>query len=170
ALSVADAERLNASGHIAGYLFIEGGAPIASDLALLRTFYRLGVRGMTLTWSNNLAWAGSSTDKEDAKAGLSDFGREVVQEMNRLGMVVDISHVSDQTFYDTLEITTDPVVVSHSSCRALADHPRNVTDDMLRALAKNGGVIGINALPSFLDTEWDAAWEKASNENAVAVE
>lgn len=160
ARTVAEAEEIVASGRIAVWLWLEGGAPIADDLAILRTFHRMGVRGMTLTWSNNLLWAGSSTDKDNNQMGLTDFGREVVREMNRIGMVIDISHVSEATFFETLELTTDPVIASHSGCRALADHPRNLTDDQLRALAKNGGVVGIVALPDFLSVEWSKAWEE----------
>ena len=159
ARTVAEAQKIKDSGRIACWLWIEGGAPIDNDLALLRAFYRAGVRGMTLTWSDNLDWAGSSTDKQNPNMGLTDFGRDVVREMNRLGMIVDLSHVSEQTFYDALEVTTDPVIASHSGCRALCDHPRDLTDDQLRALAKNGGVIGIVALPEYLQDNWAAAWE-----------
>ncbi|MEQ8818712.1 MAG: dipeptidase [Sumerlaeia bacterium] len=161
ATTMAEADAITDSGRVAVWLWLEGGAPIADDLALLRTFYRLGVRGMTLTWMNNLLWAGAATDKDDPDMGLTELGREVVAEMNRLGMVVDVSHVSEATFYDALELSTDPVVASHSCCRALADHPRNLSDDQLRALAKNGGVIGIAAMPSYLSTDFDAAWEEA---------
>jgi len=161
ALSVADADRINESGRIAMWLWLEGGAPIADDLALLRTFHRAGIRGMTLTWMNNLLWAGSSTDGADSTMGLTDFGKDVVREMNRLGMIVDVSHVSEKTFYDAIEISTDPVLASHSSCKALCAHPRNLTDDQLRALAAKGGVVGINALPSYLSDDWDKGWEEA---------
>ncbi|MCC7391477.1 dipeptidase [Candidatus Sumerlaeota bacterium] len=157
ALTAKDAERIRKDGKIAVYLWIEGAGPINDDLALLRTFHRLGVRGMTLTWTSNLSWAGSSGDRE--KMGLTEFGREVVREMDRLHMIVDLSHVSDQTFYDALQVTKNPVVISHSSCRALCSHPRDVSDDMLRALAKNGGVIGINALPEFLSDDFEKGWE-----------
>ncbi|MCC6548226.1 dipeptidase [Candidatus Sumerlaeota bacterium] len=158
ALTEKDAERIRKNGKIAVYLWIEGGVPINDDLALLRTFHRLGVRGMTLTWTSNLSWAGSSGDKQNM--GLTDFGREVVREMDRLNMIVDLSHVSDQTFFDALEVTRNPVVISHSSCRALCRHPRNVTDEMLQALAKNGGVIGINALPEFLSDDFETGWQQ----------
>jgi membrane dipeptidase len=105
---------------------------------------------MTLTHSNTNNWADSSTDARRHN-GLTDFGREVVREMNRLGMMVDISHVSDKTFYDVIEVTTAPVIASHSSARAIADHPRNMTDDMLRAVAKNGGAVMVNFFDEFLD-------------------
>ncbi|MGH9601589.1 MAG: dipeptidase, partial [Terriglobales bacterium] len=127
---------------------VEGGHAIENDLGMLRNFYRLGVRYMTLTWSNTNEWADSSGDlnDEDVKHhnGLTEFGEEVVREMNRLGMIVDISHVSDRTFYRTLTITRAPVIASHSSARAINTHARNMSDDMLRAVAVNGGVVMVN--------------------------
>jgi membrane dipeptidase len=170
AQTVAEAREINADGKIAAWLVIEGGAPINEDPAMLQTFHDLGVRGMTLTWMNNLSWAGSSTDKDNPQMGLTEFGREIVREMNRLGWVIDLSHVSDQTFYDTLEVTTDPVMISHSCCRALSDHPRNVTDDLLRALAENGGVIGINAYCAYLSQEWSEARDAVQEENEDKLE
>src|SRR5688572_9629079 len=149
ALSAADVERIAQVGKVAAVLTIESGHAIPDNLAVLRMFHRLGVRSMTLSHFRNTNWADSSTDKP-AHTGLTDFGREVVREMNRIGMIVDISHVSDKTFYDTLAVTSKPVIASHSSCRALTDVPRNMTDDMIKALAKNGGVIGINFGASFL--------------------
>ncbi len=124
---------------------IEGGHSIENDIHLLRDFYRLGVRYMTLSWSNTNEWADSSGDIDDPKIqhhnGLTDFGKQVVLEMNRLGMMVDISHVADKTFWDAIATTKAPVIASHSSARALTNAPRNMTDDMLRAVAKNGGVV-----------------------------
>ena len=137
-------------GRIAVLMGVEGGHMIDSDLAILRTYYQLGARYMTLTHTTNTPWADSS-GAAPAHNGLTDFGRQVVREMNRLGMMVDISHVSDKTFSDVLETSTAPVIASHSSCRALDDAPRNMTDDMLRALAKNGGVVHINYFEGFLD-------------------
>ena len=137
-------------GQIAILMGVEGGHMIDSDLAILRIYYDLGVRYLTLTHTENTPWADTSS-QPPAHNGLTDFGRQVVHEMNRLGMLVDISHVSDKTFYDALETSTAPVIASHSSCRALADVPRNMTDDMLRALAKNGGVVHINFFEGFLD-------------------
>jgi membrane dipeptidase len=128
---------------------VEGGHIIQDDLRALDIYYRLGVRYMTLTHTVNTEWADSSGDKPKWN-GLTDFGKQVVERMNRLGMMVDISHVSDKTFYDTLDVTKAPVIASHSSCRALCDVPRNMTDDMIRALAKNGGVMNINYFPGFL--------------------
>lgn len=149
ALSASDVERIAKTGKIAAVLTIESGHAIADNLAVLRIYHRLGVRSMTLTHFRNTNWADSSTDRSEHN-GLTDFGREVVREMNRIGMMVDISHVSDKTFYDTLTVTSKPVIASHSSCRALTDVPRNMTDDMIKALAKNGGVIGINFGAGFL--------------------
>lgn len=148
--TAADIKRIVKARKIAAFLTIEGGHTIDDDLRVLRMFYRLGMRSMTLTHSRNDNWADSSTDKPEHN-GLTDFGKEVVREMNRLGMLVDVSHVSDKAFYDALAVTTKPVIVSHSSMRALSDVPRNVTDEMLWALAKNGGVIGISFGEGFIN-------------------
>ncbi len=135
----------------AALMGIEGGHAIEGDLRLLREFYRAGVRYMTLTHSNHNEYADSSGEAEPKWGGLNRLGEKVVKEMNRLGMMVDVSHVSDATFFHALRVTRAPVICSHSSCRALCGHPRNVTDDMLRALAKNGGVVMINFNCGFLD-------------------
>jgi len=140
-------------GRIAILMGLEGGQAIDSDLAILRTYFALGVRYMTLTHTNNTPWADSSA-KPPEHNGLTDFGKQVVREMNRLGMMVDISHVSDKTFYDALETSSAPVIASHSSARALASAPRNMTDDMLRALAAKGGVVHINYFEGFLDDDF----------------
>jgi membrane dipeptidase len=152
ALATTAAEILAARkrGHIAILMGVEGGHAIDSDLAVLRTYAELGVRYMTLTHTNHTPWADSSS-LPGAHNGLTDFGRQVVREMNRLGMMVDISHVADKTFLDALETSSAPVIASHSSSRALANVPRNMTDDMLRALAKKGGVVHINYYEGFLD-------------------
>jgi len=140
---------------------IEGGHAIENDIRLLREFYRLGVRYMTLTWSNTNEWGDSSGDIDDPKVehhnGLTDFGKDVVREMNRLGMIVDISHVSDATFYQALTISRAPVIASHSSSRALTNHPRNMTDDMLRAVANNNGVVMVNFYSAFVDESYRKA-------------
>ena len=149
ATTAADVERIVHAHKIAAVLTIEGGHQIADDLAVLRMYERIGIRSMTLTHFRNNDWADSSTDQPQHN-GLTEFGREVVREMNRIGMIVDVSHVSDKTFYDALAVTTKPVIASHSSCRALSSLPRNMTDDMLLALAKNGGVVGINFGGGFL--------------------
>ena len=138
---------------IAALMGVEGGHMMGNDLAVLRTFAALGVRYMTLTHMQNTEWADSSTAKPEHN-GLTDFGKEVVREMNRLGMVVDISHVSDKTFYDALEASKAPVFASHSSCRALCNAARNMTDDMIRDLAKHGGVMQINYHVGFLSQEF----------------
>jgi membrane dipeptidase len=132
---------------------VEGGHMINSSLDVLRNYASLGVRYMTLTHGSNDEWADSSTDKP-VHNGLTDFGKEVVREMNRLGIMVDISHVSDKTFYDALEVSKAPMIASHSSCRAICDAPRNMTDDMIRALAAKGGVIQINYHISFISQEF----------------
>jgi len=138
---------------IAALMGVEGGHMMGNDLAILRTFAALGVRYMTLTHMENNEWADSSTAKPEHN-GLTPFGKDVVREMNRLGMIVDISHVSDKTFYDVLESSKAPVFASHSSCRAICNAARNMTDDMIRDLAKHGGVIQINYHVGFLSQEY----------------
>jgi membrane dipeptidase len=150
-----DIRRTQATGKIAALMGIEGGHAIEDSLHALRMFYRLGIRYMTLTHTNTNDWADSEGDINKKTVahhnGLTDFGREVVREMNRLGMMVDISHVSDKTFYDVIATTSAPVIASHSSSRALANNPRNMTDDMLRAVARNGGVVMVNFYDGFVD-------------------
>ncbi|WP_370616852.1 dipeptidase [Mumia sp. Pv 4-285] len=150
-----------AEGRIASLLGAEGGHCIDDSLAVLRNYARLGVAYMTLTHNDNTAWADSATD-EPVHGGLTDVGREVVREMNRLGMLVDLSHVSPATMEDALDVTSAPVVFSHSSCRAVSDHPRNVPDDVLYRVRKNGGVVMIAFVPSFLNEEW-ARWRQGGN-------
>lgn len=150
AFSARDIRRIAKKHKLAALMGIEGGHAIEDSLHALRMFYKLGVRYMTLTHTNTNNWADSSGD-EPKHNGLTDFGRSVVREMNRIGMLVDISHVSDKTFYDAIEASRAPVIASHSSARALANHPRNMTDDMLRAVAKNGGVVMVNFYAGFLD-------------------
>ena len=140
-------------GRIAILMGVEGGQAIDSDLSILRTYFELGVRYMTLTHTSHTPWADTSS-KPPEHNGLTDFGKQVVREMNRLGMMVDISHVSDKTFYDALETSLAPLIASHSSSRALASAPRNMTDDMLRALAAKGGVVHINYFEGFLDDDF----------------
>lgn len=150
ATSVADIRRAKRDGKIAALMGIEGGHAIENSLSALRDFYRLGVRYMTLTHNNTNDWADSSRDKP-LHNGLTDFGKEVVREMNRLGMLVDVSHVSDKTMSDVLDVSTAPVIASHSSARALDSHPRNIPDDLLRRIAKNGGVVMVNFYTVFID-------------------
>ena len=150
AVSPRDIRAAAAAGKIAGLMGLEGGHAIEDKLENVENFYDLGVRYMTLTWSNSNGWADSS-DGARLHGGLTDFGRQVVLEMNRLGMLVDVSHVSDETFWDVIEVTLAPVIASHSSARALVDVPRNMSDEMLRAVAANGGVVMINFGGTFID-------------------
>jgi membrane dipeptidase len=159
ATTAANVRRAASEKKIAALMGMEGGHMIDDDLGTLRAFAMLGVRYLTLTHFKNNNWADSSTDKPKHN-GLTDFGKDVVRELNRLGVMVDISHVSDKTFADVLELTTVPVIASHSSCRAISNHPRNMTDDMMRALARNGGVVMINFEVSFLSEENRVASEK----------
>ena len=162
ATTAAEIRDAHKQGKIAALLGVEGGHIINSDLGVLRAYAALGVRYMTLTHSGNDEWADSSTDQA-VHNGLTDFGREVVREMNRLGMMVDISHVSDKTFYDALETSKAPLIASHSSCRAICDAPRNMTDQMMKDLAAKGGVVQINYHVGFLSQEFRDA-EKANPE------
>jgi len=169
AFSVADIERAHREHKLAACMGIEGGHSIENDMHLLRDFYRLGVRYMTLSWSNTNEWADSSGDIDDPKVqhhnGLSEFGKQVVLEMNRLGMIVDISHVADKTFWDAITVTKAPVIASHSSARALTNAPRNMTDDMLRAVAKNGGVVQVNFFSGFVDEEYRKTLEARTKDS-----
>src|SRR5436305_15127629 len=154
ALTAADIEKAHKKGKIAALMGIEGGHAIEASSRLLRDYYRLGVRYMTLTHWNTNNWADSSgditNDKVQHRNGLTPAGKDIVHEMNRLGMMVDISHVADKTFYDALETSAAPIIASHSACRALTNVPRNMTDDMITALAKKGGVVQINIYCSFV--------------------
>ncbi|HKT90496.1 MAG TPA: dipeptidase [Candidatus Sulfotelmatobacter sp.] len=174
AFSPADIERAHREHKLAALMGIEGGHSIENDIRLLRDYYRLGVRYMTLSWSNTNEWADSSGDIDDPKVqhhnGLTDFGKQVVLEMNRLGMMVDISHVADKTFWDTIAVTKAPVIASHSSARALVNAPRNMTDDMLRAVAKNGGVVQVNFYSGFDDENFRKAMEAQAKDQAAAIQ
>jgi membrane dipeptidase len=150
ATSVADIRRAKRTNKIAALMGIEGGHAIEDSLPTLREFYRLGVRYMTLTWNNTNNWADANRPPKKHN-GLSDFGKEVVREMNRLGMLVDISHVSDDTMNDVLDVSTAPIIASHSSARALSNVPRNIPDDVLKRIAKNGGVVQVNFYSVFVD-------------------
>jgi membrane dipeptidase len=173
AFSVADIERAHKEHKLAALMGIEGGHSIENDMHLLRDYYRLGVRYMTLSWSNTNEWADSSGDINDAKVehhnGLTDFGKQVVLEMNRLGMMVDISHVADKTFWDAIATTKAPLIASHSSARALTNAPRNMTDDMLRAVAKNGGVVDVNFFSGFVDENYRKASESIGKQATEAI-
>lgn len=152
ALTVDDVERIQKSGKIASLIGMEGGHSIENSLANLRRLYDLGARYMTLTHSETLDWADASTDKPKS-GGLSPFGEEVIREMNKLGMLVDISHVSDETMRAAIRVSKAPVIFSHSSARAIAGHPRNVPDDVLKLTAKDGGVVMVNFFSGFIDPE-----------------
>ncbi|HWB00280.1 MAG TPA: dipeptidase [Pirellulales bacterium] len=156
ALSADDVERIHASGKIASLVGVEGGHSIQNSIGTLRQLHRLGARYMTLTHSDSLDWADAATD-EPRSGGLSPFGEEVVREMNRLGMLVDISHVSIDTMRDALAVSSAPVIASHSSARAVADHPRNVPDEVLERIAANGGVVMVNFYSGFVVPESAAA-------------
>ena len=157
ALSAADVDRIFAAGKVASLIGAEGGHSIASSMGVLRALYAVGVRYLTLTHNANVPWADSATD-EPAAGGLTAFGREVVREMQRLGMLVDLSHVSPATMRDALETAEGPVIFSHSSARALCDHPRNVPDEILARLPANRGVCMVTFVPSFISAECQA-WE-----------
>jgi len=166
ATTAEDVRDAKTHGKIAALMGVEGGHMMGNDLSVLRTFAALGVRYMTLTHMENNEWADSSTAKPEHN-GLTDFGKEVVREMNRLGMIVDISHVSDKTFYDVIATSKAPVFASHSSCRSICNAARNMTDDMIRALSSNGGVIQINYHVGFLSQEFrdfEAAHPEAEKE------
>ncbi|MGI5846734.1 MAG: dipeptidase [Candidatus Cryptobacteroides sp.] len=160
ALTPEDARTNKSKGLLSIFLGMENGAPIQRSLSLLRIFYRLGVRYLTLTHNGDNE-IGDAASEGSRWHGLSPFGREVVAEMNRLGMIVDIAHASDETFYDCIRCSRSPIVSTHSCCRALADHPRNLTDEMLRTLADHGGVVQINFYPVFLSDPFAEALRRS---------
>lgn len=169
AVSAADVDRAWSQGRIASLMGAEGGQSIGSSMGALRMLHALGVRYLTLTHNQNVPWADSATD-ERVLGGLSPFGHEVVREMNRLGMLVDCSHVSADTMRDALETSQAPIVFSHSSARAVCDHPRNVPDDVLRSLATNGGVCMVTFVPKFVSEaarEWDLAAAEAARAEGI---
>jgi len=147
-----EVRKAHKQGKIAALMGMEGGHMINNSLAVLRMYAELGVRYLTLTHSVNTDWADSSGDQPKHN-GLTDFGKDVVRELNRLGVMVDISHVADKTFWDALEVSKSPMIASHSSCRAISGHARNMTDPMIKALAAKGGVIQINYLDQFIDND-----------------
>src|SRR6266851_744549 len=169
ATTAAEVREARKQGKIAALMGVEGGHMIASDLGVLRLYAALGVRYMTLTHSGNDEWADSSTDTA-VHNGLTDFGKDVVREMNKLGMMVDISHVSDKTFYDALAVSKAPLIASHSSCRAICNAPRNMTDQMIKDLAAKGGVIQINYHIGFLSEEFMNADKDPEITKAIAAQ
>jgi membrane dipeptidase len=167
ALTADDIERIHAKGKIASLIGVEGGHCIEDSLAVLEKLYQLGARYMTLTHTDSLSWADSATD-EARNGGLTPFGEEVVRTMNRLGMLVDLSHVSADTMRDTLDVTTAPVIFSHSSSRAVADHPRNVPDDVLKRLRENDGVVMVNFFSGYIVPEAvKTVWEESEMERKL---
>jgi membrane dipeptidase len=170
ATTAADVRRIAGTGKIAALMGLEGGYAIDERLENVEKYYKLGVRYMSPAWSVSTSWAGSSGDAVGDRRGLNDFGRKVIHEMNRLGMMVDVSHVSDKTFWDIIETSTAPVVATHSGVRALVDVPRNLTDEQLRALARTGGVCCVIFYPAFLEAGWRDAQRKVDAEITPLVE
>jgi membrane dipeptidase len=170
ATTAAGVRRAHDEGRLAALLGLEGGYAIDEKLERVEHYFRRGVRYMTPAWTHSLSWAGSSGDEVGATRGLNDFGRAVVREMNRLGMLVDVSHVSDKTFWDMVETSRSPVVATHSNCRAIADVPRNLTDDMIRAIAETGGVVCVVFYPGFLEPGWKARKDAVEAEIRPLVE
>jgi len=160
AFSTKDVKRLYKEGKKITCLGMENGLPIEDDFGNLEMFYNLGIRYITLTHSRNNSICDSSTDTTETWGGLSPFGKKLVQKMNEMGIMVDVSHISDKSFWDVIKISKAPIIASHSCCRALSSNPRNLTDDMIKALAKNGGVLQLNFYPAYLDEEY----EKKANE------
>ncbi len=169
AMSGSEIRKAIDEGMIAAVIGVEGGHAVGSDIGALRRLHDSGVRCLTLTWNNNNEIA-DSCEGDDRWGGLSDFGKEAVSEMDRSGIVIDLSHSSDKTFFDVLEASSNPVLISHSCMRSICDAPRNVTDDMLRALSANGGVVGINYFPAFLEQECSdrvmAVWNRDKKERS----
>jgi membrane dipeptidase len=156
ATTAGDVRRIAGEGKLAALMGLEGGYAIDERLENVERYYRLGVRYMSPAWSVSTSWAGSSGDAVGQSRGLNEFGRQVVREMNRLGMMVDVSHVSDKTFWDIINTSTRPVIATHSACRAIAPVARNLDDEMIRALAKTGGVVNVIFYPEFLEPGWSA--------------
>ncbi len=170
ATTAADIRRIAADGKLAALTGLEGGYAIDEKLENVERYYKLGVRYMSPAWTVSLSWAGSSGDEIGKTRGLNDFGRAVVGEMNRLGMMVDVSHVSDQTFWDIVNTSTKPVIATHSGCRAIANVPRNLTDEMIKAIAKSGGVVNVIFYPEHLEPGWSEKKKKVDAEIAPAVQ
>jgi len=165
-----DVRRASADGKIAALMGLEGGYAIDEKIENVQRYYNLGVRYMSPAWSVSTSWAGSSGDAVGETRGLNDFGKQVVREMNRLGMIVDVSHVSDKTFWDIVNTSTKPVVATHSGCRAIANVPRNLTDDMIKALAKTGGVVNVIFYPEHIEPGWSEKKKKVDGDIASLVE
>jgi len=169
ATTAADVRRIAGQGKLAALLGLEGGYAIDEKLENVARYYDLGVRYMSPTWSVSTSWAGSSGDDIGQERGLNEFGREVIREMNRLGMIVDVSHVSDKTFWDIIEVSTKPVIATHSGVRSIVNHPRNLTDEQIRALARTGGVVSIVFYPAFIEPGWKDKQQQVDAEIAPLV-
>jgi len=169
ATTAADVRRIASRGKLAALMGLEGGYAIDERIESVERYYNLGVRYMSPAWSVSLSWAGSSGDQIGKTRGLNDFGKQVVREMNRLGMMVDVSHVSDRTFWDIVNTSTKPVIATHSACRAITNVPRNLTDDMIRALAKTGGVVNVIFYPEHIEPGWSEKKKKVDAEIAALV-
>jgi membrane dipeptidase len=170
ATSAADIRRIAAAGKLAALLGLEGGYAIDDRLENVERYYKLGVRYLSPTWSVSTSWAGSSGDEIGKRRGLTDFGKRVVEEMNRLGMLIDVSHVSDKAFWEIVNTSTRPVIATHSACRAIANVPRNLDDEMIRALAKTGGVVCVIFYPEFLEPGWSEKRRRVDAEIAPLVQ
>jgi membrane dipeptidase len=170
ATTAADIRRITAEEKLAALTGLEGGYAIDEKIENVERYYRMGVRYMSPAWSVSTSWAGSSGDEVGSTRGLNDFGKQVIREMNRLGMMVDVSHVSDPTFWDIVNTSTKPVIATHSGCRAIANVPRNLTDDMIRALAKTGGVVNVIFYPEHLEPGWSEKKKQVDAEIASRVQ
>src|SRR5207237_2528334 len=170
ATTAADIRRIASSGKIAALMGLEGGYAIDEKIENVERYYQMGVRYMSAAWSVSTSWAGSSGDAVGQTRGLNDFGHGVIREMNRLGMMVDVSHLSDPAFWDIVKISKKPVIATHSGCRAIADVPRNLTDDMILALAKTGGVVNVIFYPEHIEPGWSEKKRKVDAEIASLVQ
>src|SRR5262249_20799835 len=170
ATTAADVRRIAASGKIAALMGMEGGYAIDEKIENVDRYYQMGVRYLSGAWSVSTSWAGSSGDEVGKTRGLTDFGKQVIREMNRLGMMVDVSHLSDKAFWDIVNTSTKPVIATHSGCRAITDVPRNLTDDMIIALAKTGGVVNVIFYPEHIEPGYSAKKKQVDAEIAAEVE
>jgi membrane dipeptidase len=170
AKNISNFKKINKKGKIACVLGLEGGHSIEGNIALLRTFYRLGVRYMTLTWENSNLLASSAADTSSQKGGLTELGKDVIKEMNRLGMIVDVSHLSEQAFWEVMGLSNVPIIASHSCVKAICNHYRNLNDEQIKAIARSGGVIGINFFSGYLDDDFRKASDSIYKEIQIKKE
>ncbi|PYS36087.1 MAG: membrane dipeptidase [Acidobacteria bacterium] len=170
AMTAADVRRIASAGKIAALMGLEGGYAIDEKIDNVGRYYQMGVRYMSPAWSVSTSWAGSSGDEVGKTRGLNEFGKRVILEMNRLGMMVDVSHLSDPAFWDIVKTSTKPVIATHSGCRAIANVPRNLTDDMILALAKTGGVVNVIFYPEHIEPGWSQKKKKVDAEIASLVQ